>query len=168
MISNHKTHDVIFFTSAVLAQWRGVPPYKESSAWSCPRSALRISSTHLTAKHKIEGDYLLYMNLNTSYNISQTHCIEAILFCRLTILCAFHFLNTICWTVHKCQDTFMWTAVHYDCPGLITTYTNHLKMYQQWDHTQQKRENYSMLQIFVLIFAPTHPFSLYFMALWMG
>lgn len=69
-ISNHKTHDVIFFTSAVLAQWRGVPPYKESSAWSWPGSALRISSTQLAVKHKIKEDYLQYINWSTSFDIS--------------------------------------------------------------------------------------------------
>lgn len=50
----YTAHDVVFLTSAVLAQWRGVPPYKESSAWSWFGSALRISSTQLTDEHEIK------------------------------------------------------------------------------------------------------------------
>lgn len=68
----YTAHDVVFLTSAVLAQWRGVPPYKESSAWSWFGSALRISSTQLTDEHEIKTRilnmyYILYYSLEKSH-----------------------------------------------------------------------------------------------------
>lgn len=68
----YTAHDVVFLTSAVLAQWRGVPPYKESSAWSWFGSALRISSTQLTDEHEIKTRilnmyYILYYSVEKSH-----------------------------------------------------------------------------------------------------
>lgn len=67
----YTAHDVVFLTSAVLAQWRGVPPYKESSAWSWFGSALRISSTQLTDEHKIKTILNMYYILY--YSVEKSH-----------------------------------------------------------------------------------------------
>lgn len=68
----YTTNNIVFLTSAVLAQWRGVPPYKESSAWSWFASALRISSTQLRDEHEIKTRtfntyYILYYSLEQSH-----------------------------------------------------------------------------------------------------
>lgn len=68
----YTAHNVVFLTSAVLAQWRGVPPYKESSAWSWFGSALRISSTQLRDEHEIKTTtFNMYYSLH--YSLEQSH-----------------------------------------------------------------------------------------------